>query len=649
MIKTTLMEKLQQTYQNCQGDIGRRGENPKEISLLPILHDTKGIQAEIRIDLNGNFKSARALTKDETLTIIPATEKSMGRSNGIEPHPFIDSLVYVAQDYPKYTTKKIKNPKKGTNITPFEAYHTLLKQWCDSEFGHPIAQAVLKYVEKGTVVKDLIDTKVLFVDENEKLLQKWNGTKEDKPAIFSVISDLSGVSVRWSVIGIEDNDKELWNSWIQYYMSTRTEKGICHITGKHTILATDFPKNIRYPGDTAKMFSSNDDCLAFRGRFFNANQVFRIGLETLHQGHNALRRLISRQSYKIGDAVFIFWSTFGEQPINPLERDEYSQQIEGPSMFEDTFTPPPIDTTDTGLTDATKEIKWVAGYPQNIDDISKDILIAGFDSVVPGRLATTFFKELCKTDFDIRVKKWHSSSRWIFEDWIEDENKKKTKIYHKRAPLPSEIVIAAYGKNIKKGNSLWKKTIGRIALCIIEGQKIPRDVVESVVRRASQPMGKSDSEIKKDIAVACGLWKNYTGGDRIMLDLENKSRDYLWGRLLGVLHSEESFMFYIKKIKRPTSAQKLQNSFSLQPYRTFLCIDRAVSHYKQQIKTNKFFNVEKEIMESFNPEEFKNNSPLTGEYLLGFYAQIEALRPKENKKVSDNPTKSQNNPLKEGI
>ena len=121
------------------------GTSDGEVPLLPICHNTQMAQISIVIDGSGNFRRAEVIPKSEARTIIPCTEKSAGRTSGEAPHPLCDKLQYVAKDY---TTRG------GSKKPYFSSYLSQLEKWCRSQHLHPMASAVLKYVQKGNVIGD---------------------------------------------------------------------------------------------------------------------------------------------------------------------------------------------------------------------------------------------------------------------------------------------------------------------------------------------------------------------------------------------------------------------------------------------------------------------------------------------------------------
>ena len=185
----TWIQQLYETYNNCQSVVGVEVEN--EVPLLPICHTTQKAQVEIVIDGSSNFKRARVIPKDEARTIIPCTEESAGRTSGEAPHPLCDKLQYVAIDYSRFVTDK-----KFYSAS----YISNLENWCSSQFSAPKIEAVLKYVKKGSVIKNLIDQQILIIDNDDKLLTKWEKKKESEvPKIFEVLASQNDAFIRWVV------------------------------------------------------------------------------------------------------------------------------------------------------------------------------------------------------------------------------------------------------------------------------------------------------------------------------------------------------------------------------------------------------------------------------------------------------------------
>jgi len=397
------IHKLYETYENCQSMIGKI-ESANAVPLLPICHTTQKAQIEVQIDIEGNFKSARIVSKENARTIIPCTEESGGRTSGEAPHPLCDKLQYVAKDYKNYSGEKKEY---------FESYRNNLEKWCKSEYSHPKASAVFNYVMKGNVVKDLIDSGILLVGKDSKLIDK-QPKKKDKVTLEGTQSD---AFIRWEVW--EDNnpcsnvweDRTLWESWIKFYSNSKSKTTLCYVTGHEQLVAEQHPSKIRNDGDKAKLISSNDwSGFTFRGRFIdtreeNKYQVCGVGFEVTQKAHSALRWLINRQGYKKSDHAIVAWATRGENipdpfsdPVSILGLDLNTENA-GKHLF-------------TAQEFALRFRNKIAGYNVELGDESK-IVVMGLDSATPGRMAITYYKELKGSDFLKRIEKWHNDCSWV--------------------------------------------------------------------------------------------------------------------------------------------------------------------------------------------------------------------------------------------
>ncbi len=634
------IQKLYETYDNCQSMIGASA-NDNEIPLLPICHTTQKAQIEITIDSKGNFKRARVVPKSVARTIIPSTEKAAGRTH-INALSLSDKLQYVASDYHDYGGKKKSGYVKPRDQEEKEEtyYHDQLSDWCSSENKHSKAIAVLKYVQKGTVIRDLVEHGVLFANKRRKLIEKWDKLEgKETPEIFKVIADQTEAFVRWEVETRDDpcsktwEDQTLWSSWIKYYTSTKKYKDLCFVAGSEQFIADQHPKKIRNDGDGAKLISSNDSSgFTFRGRFLNADQACGVGFETTQKAHSALRWLISRQGYRKGDQAIVAWATSGATIPQPTD-DSFSLYDDLPSDES------PALSTAQAL--ALKLKRRIAGYGKELGDTT-GIVVMGLDSATPGRMSITFYRELTGSDFLKRVDNWHSTCQWIHyyrSIEIQDERGKKEKkhIPFVGAPAPSDIAEAAYGNRVD--DKLKKSTVERILPCIIDGHQIPRDIVESAVRRASNRIAMEEWEWNKTLSIACALFRKYQTKEEygMALDPNRSTRDYLYGRLLAIADRLEGHALYKAKEKRDTNAARYMQLFADRPNKTWRQIYLSLSPYMARLGGATYYkHLMDEVMCKFDPiEEFNSDKPLTGEFLLGYHCQRAELWKKEVKESNE--------------
>jgi CRISPR-associated protein Csd1 len=601
------MNRLIETYDRCKDNPGVVGSE----NLLPIAHISQRAQIEIVLDGKGNFRRASVLAKTDQRTIMPCTEKSACRTAGPVPHPLCDNLKYVARDF------------SDTVSDIHQEYITTLAAWTKRS-RHPKLAAVLKYVQKGTVIADLVANKILFTDSDGKLLEKWVG--KDPPQIFKELMSGNQMDalVRWRVEHDNDfasgtwEDESLKRAWIDYYQSLESVSGLCMSSGKIVSLATKHPKKIRNAGDGAKLISSNDkNGYTFRGRFTTPEEALTIGFEATQKAHSALRWLISRQSFYHDSQVIVSWATSGTETPDPCS----DSTIFGTEEIIDT-------ATDVGQAFARRLNKAIAGYKSNISD-NDCIVIMMVDSATTGRLAIPYYRELRGSEFLDRLTSWHLRYSWL------QNFGKDTKFFG--APSPKDIAEAAYGQRLD--DKLKKLTIERLLPCIIDGAVFPVDLIISILHRVSNRVCLDSWEFNKCLGIICALYRgaNYQRKYEMKLEENRRSRDYLFGRLLATAEKIEKQSIFISKEKsRPTTAERLTQRFVNHPSSTWKDIHLALVPYKARLTTKSggfLHNMEKlleEIVTSFEGDDFVNDNKLSAEYLLGYYCQRAVLWSKKD-------------------
>lgn len=604
---------LYETYNNCQSEIGLERDDDK-LLLLPVGHTTQNAQIEVVLDEQGNFQRASKVDKPGT-TVIPCTEDSASRSGAAEfPHPLFDKLQYVAGDYRKYGGVKGKDS--------FNIYIKQLEHWCQSENSHPKVKAVLTYLQKERLIEDLIFHKILDYDEKEKLF--------NDPAQLD-----SFVRFRVQIAG--DPESALWldqsvrNCYIRYYANIQEDTDVCYVTGQQMPVTEKHSKKIRNSGDSTKLISSNDSSgFTFRGRFTDRKQVVSIGYETSQKAHNALRWLISKQGYINGDQVVIAWGT-----KNP----------DIPTIWDDSFSILEDDETTTFVSTEQAYADWLSkrmsGYGKFIDHHSK-ITVMGLDSATPGRLSIFYYRELFANEYIEKVQDWFESCVWRHYYAIGKEKKSTDFI---GTPIPKDIALAAYG--FRADSKLVAETIERLLPCIFDGKSLPRDLVVSSVRRASNPQTMEKYEWNKTLSIACALYKKLHQKEGLSMSLDNSitDRSYLYGRLLAVADKLES-MTYERGENRQTNAMRYMSKFAQDPLRTWDIIWKRLTPYiaKSGGKSYRYQNLVSEITSKFEYDDYSKKGSLDGKYLLGFHCQrqvfLDEAKERKQKELLENQSES---------
>ncbi len=648
------IQKLYDTYEACQPVIGKDIKNP----LLPICHILQKVQIEITIDNEGNFIKAEPIyNENEAKTIIPCTENSASRTNSPAPHALCDKLQYVAADYKEFG---------GEKKSYYSDYLKLLESWCKSEFKHPKAVAVFEYIKKCRIIADLVDSKVFYAKDG-KLMKKWEGEKKDKPKLFTIFQNQTWQAesfIRWIIIKPGElqtktwTDESLWKSWIDYYSNLRNEKGFCYVKGTSLLLTDLHSRYIRKEGDGAKLISSNDTSgYTFRGRFLNADQASGVSLEVSQKAHLALQWLIRRQGkifYVKGDngkfepaLTIVAWSISENQTPDLIMVD--TSGIIG----EDDLPSDEASLAYTAQDFALKLNKKISGYSQNLRD-TKGVVVMGLDSATPGRMAITFYRELTSSEFLDRVENWHKTCSWIHDYGVKeiDKDGKMEKSYYRfvGAPSPDDIALAAYGRHLD--DKLRKSTVEKLLPCIIDGQKLPKGLVESAISRASNRVGMKNWEWNKTLSIACALYRkyyeneNYNGKEGFDMALEEnrRTRDYLYGRLLALADRLEEYALSKSGEKRATNAARYMQQFANRPNKTWQQIETALSPYLARLGGRAIWykDLVDEVMGKFDSvESFTLDKPLTGEFLLGYHCQREKLKPSKKEENQDDFSEKQ--------
>lgn len=595
---------------------GPYSENPM---LLPISHSTANAQIEIMLDEDGTFVKAERVPKAEAVTVIPVTNDSAARSSGIAPHPFADKLIYIAGDYEKYF-----DGKKSDNSAFFNAYTEQLEKWAESKYSHQAVRTLLTYLEKRSLIGDLIKSGVLVSDNSGMLKsgEKLEGiSQEDSFVRFRInYHDESFESRTWK-------DKTLIDSFIEYNSSLDWDKQLCYATGKILPVTYKHPSKIRNAGDKGRLISSNDESgFAYRGRFRGKEDAISVSYDFSQKMHNALKWLIARQGVNIENSLMlIVWeSALRELPniINSASEFEFDDETEE-QIYADTYVK---------YKEQLK--KSIFGYKNKLDGSSK-AMVMGLDSAVTGRLSIGLYSELQSSELLENIQKWHEDTAWF------TYNNKQHRYVFDSFELRN-IINCAFG--IERGKfiecsdpKLKTDYMCRLIPCVTEGRKIPKDIIRSLMNKAIFPLKYSNYYNWRNVlSVTCGMIRKEKLENKeectMALDENCSDRSYLYGRLLAVADAAES-RTYESGEKRTTNAKRYFNAFSNRPCTTWNIIRNQLSPYLEKLdKTNTsvysdnyYTNLINEITDKFSREDFSDNSKLDPVFLHAYSCQIKAL------------------------
>ncbi|WP_135557313.1 type I-C CRISPR-associated protein Cas8c/Csd1 [Paenibacillus cymbidii] len=620
---------LFETYKAHEGHVGtiERKQNEQEFTLLPVSHTTQNAHIEVEITEDGEFLTASVIEGDAS-TLIPCTEDSASRAGAkVAPYPLHDKLSYVAGDYVAYGGEIKKE-------VPFDAYIKQLAGWANSPHATAKVKSIYHYLRKGRLIQDLVAWKILYLDENNHLLDKWDKKAETfhgttiRPSIFSVVAgDQESAFVRFNVSQETVTpkvwkDPEMYESFVRYYSGQLGDEDWCYVTGDKMPATDKHANKIRNAADKAKLISANDTSgFTFRGRFRDSRDAASISYEVSQKAHNALKWLINRQGKIIDQRVFLVWGN--KQPDIPGVMDDFftlalesSQESANTSQV---FTKHEF---------AAEVNKALGGYRNQLADpkyVDREynVNIMVLDSATTGRMAVLYYRNLDKHLYLDKLVEWHTTCMWLHR-YRKNDNGEFIAFYG--APATKDIAFAAYGP--RASDKVVKGLMERMLPCIVDGKPIPLDIVNSAFRRASSPESMERWDWEKTLSIACALI-NKREELEVALDESNDHRDYLFGRLLAVADVLERRSLGFEE-KRASNAIRYMNAFSRHPERTWLTIQAALVPHQARLGTyaNKLNQLIDEIGSQIPADQF-NNRPLSGLYLLGFYSQRHELIPKK--------------------
>lgn len=583
-----LMQKAVETY-DCHAALAGVPDAMRE-TLTPISHIIKEAKIEVTIDANGNFVSAAAVVKDkkserdESKTIIPATEKSANRTSAPCVHPLSDQLKHLIP----------------SSTGHHDLYLKQLSDWANSEYTHPKVKAVLKYIESESLLDDLERSGLVTKDENGNLDGKF--TK---------------YLVRWRVTGVNESapcweDKSLFEAFIAYNESLRKESGsaLCMITGEVLpIIENHLGGIVSIPGKSmAKLISTNVE-QKYIGRFQTSSQALTISCVASQKAHNALRWVVANQGVIIGGRAFVCWNPKGKTVQNAMHSllsvNDSQEKAATPSDYK------------KQLADA------VNGWKLNLPD-NEDVIIASFDIVNDGRLSVTYYNELRASDYIDRLAHWQQTCCW--------ENNQ----FGYQSPSVRQIAQCALGVErtewLDVDDRILKEQVQRLLHCVIDKTPMPSDIVQALMHRASMPLAYNNINRRKILFTACAAIYAYRTQAKkeewtMSLDKEKKDRSYQFGRLLAVMEKVERDT-YTDEGREP-NAIRMQSVFCDRPLYTAKIINDRLNPYFERLRPGSRAYYKKligEITEQLsNYDDAQLNRPLGDTYLMGYYLQRNEL------------------------
>lgn len=591
-----LMQRAVETFDNLPNYIGKRSAGDRE-PFAPVSHIIALAKINITINEKGQFVSASKINEK---IIIPATEKSAGRTIAVAAHGLCDNIGYISPD----------DPEK------YGEYVDQLREWCSSKYSHPKAEAVLHYVEQGTVKRDLEEAGLLKIKDG-----KVENTKE---------------MVCWTVVGMGESGGPVWtdqsimNSWIDFYIHHTVQRNgcaVCYISGEEVEKATQHSNGVVASRYKAKLISTNDTTnFTYRGRFEHAEEAVSIGYLNSQKAHNALKWLVANHGMKFEKRTFICWNPNGKpvpQINSPLFFGTDHYEVLRPDAYE-------------------REIsKKIEGYKVDLPN-SELVVIASFDAATDGRLSLSYYNELRGSDFLDRLEYWDTTCCWYDNEW------------GTQSPLLFNIVKFAYGTQRKDEENARIEVDSRIVgplmqqllFSRIDKALFPVSIMMSIRHHADNLQIYSSSNRRSLLFTACAVIRKYRMDHyrevwKMALEPNRKDRSYQFGRLLAVLEKAERDTYDDDSPARETNAIRMQQVYVQRPgYALKIIMERVKTAYYPKLKESSRGYYEKligEIMEQISQfPENEYDKKLSETYLLGYYLQKNELYSKKSEKSEMN-------------
>lgn len=622
------MSWMNQLYQTYEKNIGKGQE--AELSLTPIAHMNANAQLEVTLNEKGDFLNAVEVSKQNAVTLIPVTEGSAGRSSGAAPHALCDTLSYLAGDFKNYCDNE-KDKKKAEE--KFQCYIKNLQQWQDSAYSNPKVRAIYSYLIRAVLIEDLIKEGIVELDENSHFSKKKvSGQPYEKALVrFRVFQEDETYSDKtWE-------DKSLIEAYSEYYLSQQAgEKDICYLIGDRRTISVNHPKGIVAANYGAKLVSANDtQGYTYRGRFQTAEQSCALSYEASQKIHSALTWLAKRQGVSVGTQdkrTFICWNPQGKKTPDIL--NAFGFEEDGEVIVDIPYR--------------KKLAKTLQGWRNQFED-NDDVIIMGLDAATTGRLSITYYHELKASEFWANILYWGETCNWNYLKFKQDSSA----YFKTETPTFRRIVECAFGREqggfIDVDDRVLKEQSQRLLKCMLERQKLPSDIMQALVLRASTPLAyKKRMSREYVLSTACAIIMKYYHDNNIIkkgeedfmkLDVENSDRSYLFGRLLAVMEKVERST-YDKGERREPNAIRLQSAYVNHPMQTWQILEEVLNPYFQKLKPGSREHyrrlISKITEQILKEDEQVLNQRLKESYLLGYYLQRAELNKTKEEQKEEN-------------
>lgn len=666
--------------------------------LLPVYHDNKRSNGkdiiQILLDKEGKFLEASWVPEDVYIQF-PVSEESIGRANGVLPHPLVDKLKYVSREMSEATAKRVSD-------THHEAYREQLQDWLSYTATNPNAflEKIGAYILHPDtdvlkdIMKSLYNKQIYSVDkqgavhylEDEKK-KEWKA--QEVFVTFAVIVEQAENDLEFNTTCTVTENTALHDNFIAYMDEKLKDKqkDYCDISGEYTYCVS---KHRGLMGN-AKVIGGSNRYEVYRGLYQSTDDLIRVGFKTSQKIHLMLKYLLENKDTgrRLRSGAYVV-NWFSNDIENLTKFDPTAYQLSpksGPDEEEDSDVfgdeEEDSDVSGDGKESSTLERIFAQLGSQNLGqsltgnrkpDVEEwyNYFILLLEKTSNGRIAIKYFRKFSESEFIDILQYWNDTMNFPYYSYNNEK-------YRERVLPIFAIINTLYGEDTKKGYVVEgqrnKKITGNLmedaVRCMMDRQPLPKELAMRAWANGKNRIAYKyhwQSQLYTDCIVLQKFRKDLPAHHKkymkkeenfAMLDLKSKDRSYLYGRLLAVYDKIERDVLYSKKsaegteasktsneATRPTNAMKLWAAFidrpslihlnlskKIQPYMQSLRNTRPGSAQYYEIELTKLMNAIQEVQQKGQRESLDEN------FLFGYYGQMQEFYKKKPKNESEKNSK----------
>ena len=603
----------------------QNGDNPV---LLPLYHTNLKSNGKniitVKLDQDGSFYKAEFMADNQTI-IFPVTANSVARSgSNPDPHPLVDKFSYYIAE---------------ANQAQYDNYHEQLVNWidyCDEGDVKGFLTKIQRFILQPNFLNDILNS--LFGESYQRDVLKI--TYPDSDGKGKTI-DLSAYFLEFSIVqfhGFKDESvtsyKALHQSFISFMTANQVDLGTCNISGRLEQITN---KHRGLMGN-AKIISVSNKGEAYKGRFREREDIFRVGYETSEKIHLMIKYLLDNDNSStwLGSSQYLI-NWFSDDLANESQLDIVKPAFD--DLFEDD------EEEDKVFIKPNKENQQIgSSFIKGKKLFSNDAMynIAILNKTSNGRIALKYFRQLQVSQLLKNLESWQENYSW--------EAKTKTEDYEFKTPTLNEIINVAYGVDRERyleldNDSFRSDQYQQLVTALIDGNPLPSTIVKKLEANIKQRQKYPNRWSQVQQVSLAILHKQYGREFKPMLDHENTNRSYLFGRLLAIFELIETQRYRIdgSNQERITNAERYWNAYMSQPAKLMMNLTNKIKPYEEAVKLNAhgiFHKLDKErseIIRLLSPlmAEKGINDPLDYQFIFGYYAEKQFFYTKQEKNESE--------------